>query len=146
GARAPLVVGALKSNLGHMESAAGIGGLHKAIQVVRHRVVPKNLHFETINPQIRVDFERLRIAAEAVAMPADGRALAGVSSFGFSGTNAHLIVEAYAPAADADASAGASDSAPLQLFRLAAQSGAALVDYAGRYLGWLDDALARHAA
>ncbi|KVU65956.1 hypothetical protein WK73_27680 [Burkholderia ubonensis] len=150
GARAPLVVGALKSNLGHMESAAGIGGLHKAIQVVRHRVVPKNLHFETINPQIRVDFERLRIAAEAVAMPADGRALAGVSSFGFSGTNAHLIVEAYAPAADAHTSAGgpagASDSAPLQLFRLAAQSGAALVDYAGRYLGWLDDALARHAA
>ncbi|WP_186169459.1 type I polyketide synthase [Burkholderia gladioli] len=144
GERAPLVVGALKSNLGHMESAAGIGGLHKAIQVVRHRVVPRNLHFETLNPQIRVDLERLRIAAETMAMPGQGRALAGVSSFGFSGTNAHLIVEAYAPhddAADVDVEA---DAAP-QVFRLAAHSGAALADYARRYLDWLDEARARQA-
>ncbi|MBR8332454.1 SDR family NAD(P)-dependent oxidoreductase [Burkholderia ambifaria] len=152
GERAPLVVGALKSNLGHMESAAGIGGLHKAIQVVRHRRVPRNLHFETLNPQIRVDLERLRIAAEAVAMPERERALAGVSSFGFSGTNAHVIVEAYAPRDDragvdgsAHEDAANAEAAPLQLFRLAAHSGAALADYARRYLDWLDDAHARQA-
>jgi acyl transferase domain-containing protein/acyl carrier protein len=131
--RKPLLVGALKSNLGHMESAAGIAGLHKAMQVVRHRQVPKNLHFHTLNPQIKVDLQTLRIAAEPAALAADGPLLAAVSSFGFSGTNAHVILESYEqepPRAEASEVVG--------LFRLAAGSGAALADYAGRYLALLE--------
>ncbi|MCW7538524.1 SDR family NAD(P)-dependent oxidoreductase [Aquabacterium sp. A7-Y] len=131
--RKPLWVGALKSNLGHMESAAGIGGLHKAMQVVRHRQVPKNLHFREINPQIKVDQQRLRIAAEPAGLADSGRVLAGVSSFGFSGTNAHVILESYQ-----DEPASAEPGQPVGLFRLAAASSAALVEYAGRYLQLLE--------
>jgi acyl transferase domain-containing protein/acyl carrier protein len=132
-ARKPLLIGALKSNLGHMETAAGIGGLHKAIQVVRHRQVPKNLHFETLNPQIQVDQRTLRIAAQPVALEVEGSVLAGVSSFGFSGTNAHIILESYV-----EERLLAQQAGSVGLFRLAARSHAALGDYAGRYLALLE--------
>ena len=132
-ARKPLLIGALKSNLGHMEAAAGIGGLHKAIQVVRHRQVPKNLHFQTLNPQIQVDLRTLRIAAEPVALQVEGGVLAGVSSFGFSGTNAHIILESYV-----EDRVPAEQAGSVGLFRLAARSHAALGDYAGRYLALLE--------
>ncbi|CAM3145501.1 SDR family NAD(P)-dependent oxidoreductase [Janthinobacterium lividum] len=132
-ARKPLLIGALKSNLGHMEAAAGIGGLHKAIQVVRHRHVPKNLHFQTINPQIQVDLRTLHIAAQPVALQVEGVVLAGVSSFGFSGTNAHIILESYV-----EEQAPAQQAEYVGLFRLAARSHAALGDYAGRYLALLE--------
>lgn len=130
--RKPLVIGALKSNMGHMEAAAGIGGLHKAMQVVRHRKVPKNLHFDTLNPQIKVDLNKLRIADEPIMLETEGSVYAGVSSFGFSGTNAHIILESYA----GEPSAQCKDQGGI--FRLAARSSVALSDYAKRYLALLD--------
>lgn len=129
--REPLLLGALKSNLGHMEAAAGIGGLHKAIQVVCHRQVPKNLHFQAINPQIKVNLNMLHVPTEPTVLAAEGRVLAGVSSFGFSGTNVHLILESY------DQKSPASAGGSAGFFRLAARSGAALAEYATRYLNLL---------
>ncbi len=135
--REPLVLGAVKTNFGHMESAAGIAGLHKAIQVVRHRQVPKNLHFEAINPQIALDPQAINIPVDTIDLQADGALLAAVSSFGFSGTNAHVIVQAYVP------EDSASEPAPTpRLFKLSAQTDAALIAYAQRYIAWIDSGAA----
>jgi amino acid adenylation domain-containing protein len=135
--REPLILGAVKTNFGHMESAAGIGGLHKAIQVVRHKQVPKNLHFEAINPQITLDQQAVHIPIETVDLVADGAVLAAVSSFGFSGTNAHVIVQGYTPADDVDIAAPSP-----RLFKLSAHTGAALIAYAQRYIDWIDSGVA----
>jgi amino acid adenylation domain-containing protein len=134
--RDPLVIGAVKSNLGHMESAAGIGGLHKAMQVVRHREVPANLHFKSLNPQITLDPSKINIAAQATALPSHERSIAAVSSFGFSGTNAHLVLGSYRPAFEVS-----EKRSQRRLFKLSAHSAGALRDYAERYRRWLDNAI-----
>ena len=90
----PLVVGAVKTNIGHLESAAGIAGLIKAVLSLEHEQIPANLHFREMNPHIDWAGAPVRIPVEAVAWPRSDRPRrAGVSSFGFSGTNAHVIVE-----------------------------------------------------
>ena len=97
---APLLVGAVKSNLGHLEGAAGIAGLIKAVLAVHRGHIPPNLHFEAPNPHIPFDEMRLKVVAELTDWPATGSPRrAGVSSFGFGGTNAHVVVE-QAPAVD----------------------------------------------
>ncbi|HDR9511993.1 TPA: GNAT family N-acetyltransferase, partial [Burkholderia cepacia] len=90
----PLWVGSVKTNVGHLEAAAGIAGLIKILLSMRYGVIPKHLHVTTLNPQ--VDWSKLpvRVAREARPWPA-GRKVAGVSSFGFSGTNAHVVLEEY---------------------------------------------------
>ena len=91
---APLLAGAVKTNLGHLEAAAGIVGLIKATLAVQHGTIPANLHFDTPNSHIPFDQLRLKVVAEATDWPATGRPrLAGVSSFGFGGTNAHIVLE-----------------------------------------------------
>ncbi|MEK9501492.1 SDR family NAD(P)-dependent oxidoreductase [Gaopeijia maritima] len=89
----PLRVGAVKTNLGHLESAAGVAGVIKAVLAVREGVVPGNLHFHT--PSSRIDWESapVEIPTAASAWEGEGPRRAGVSSFGFSGTNAHVVVE-----------------------------------------------------
>lgn len=88
----PLIVGSVKSNIGHLEGAAGIASFIKAVLAVERGVVPANLHFDEPNPLIRWD--RLPFVVPTVATPwgQDGPRVAGVSSFGMSGTNAHVIV------------------------------------------------------
>ncbi len=88
--RQPLLLGAVKSNLGHLEAASGIVGLVKAALVLRHQIVPANLHIQKQNT--RIPWDRLTVAVPRECTPWKGR-YAGVSSFGFSGTNAHLILE-----------------------------------------------------
>src|SRR5204862_4680021 len=91
---APLIIGSVKTNLGHLETAAGVAGLVKAILVLKHGQVPANLHFETPNPNI--DFEGLKLRVNTTLEPfpeTDGRRMAGVNSFGFGGANAHIILE-----------------------------------------------------
>ncbi|KUJ69524.1 hypothetical protein ACZ90_11120 [Streptomyces albus subsp. albus] len=96
----PCLIGSVKSNLGHLEAAAGIAGLIKTALVLRHRTVPQSLHFQQANPHIPFDELALEVADRQRPWPTGaGPALAGVSSFGFGGTNAHLVVEE-APAPD----------------------------------------------
>ncbi|NIF75541.1 polyketide synthase, partial [Burkholderia sp. Ap-962] len=140
----PLLLGSVKTNIGHAEAAAGIAGLIKVLLAMRHETLPPHLHYRRANPNFDWTRGALEVVGQRRGWHAAEPLVAGVSSFGLSGTNAHLIVEAYAPhddAADVDVEA---DAAP-QVFRLAAHSGAALADYARRYLDWLDEARARQA-
>ena len=94
GRSAPLLVGSAKSNIGHLESAAGIAGVMKTILALRAGRLPKSLHFSTPNPYIPWDEIPIEVVAEGRAWPKRGAPRrAGVSSFGFSGTNAHVIIE-----------------------------------------------------
>ncbi|MGE2817415.1 SDR family NAD(P)-dependent oxidoreductase [Mycobacterium heidelbergense] len=89
-------LGSVKSNIGHLESASGIAGFIKAVLAVRHGVVPPNLHFQQWNPNISPDGTRFFVPTEPTAWPVQSPTrLAAVSSFGFSGTNAHVILEQY---------------------------------------------------
>ena len=92
-------LGSVKTNLGHLEAAAGIAGLIKVALALRHREIPPSLHFEKPNPYIPFDELPLRVQTTLSPWPAEsGPALAGVSSFGFGGTNAHVVLEAAPPA------------------------------------------------
>ncbi|MGP8298079.1 SDR family NAD(P)-dependent oxidoreductase [Streptomyces inhibens] len=90
----PLLIGSVKANIGHLEAAAGIAGLIKVTLAMRHRVIPPTLHHDKPNPDIPFDELRLAVPTALTDWPADGdKALAGVSSFGFGGTNCHVVVE-----------------------------------------------------
>ncbi|GLP81766.1 type I polyketide synthase [Mycobacterium antarcticum] len=93
-ANAPLLAGAVKTNLGHLEAAAGIVGLIKTTMALQRGTIPANLHFENPNPHIPFDELRLKVVDAPTGWPATGRRrLAGVSAFGFGGTNAHVVLE-----------------------------------------------------
>jgi len=92
--RASLVLGAVKTNLGHLEAAAGIAGFMKTVLAVGHGRIPRNLNFTELTPHASEDVSRLTIATEDMEWPATEQPRrAGVSSFGVSGTNAHIVVE-----------------------------------------------------
>ncbi|XXT21827.1 type I polyketide synthase [Sorangium sp. So ce429] len=91
-------LGALKTNLGHPEAAAGVAGLIKVVLALQHEAIPRNLHFTTLNPRISLEGTPFTIPTETVSWKAgDKRRIAGVSAFGLSGTNAHVIVEEAPP-------------------------------------------------
>ena len=90
----PLILGSVKTNIGHLESAAGVAGLIKVVLALQNEQIPRNLHFKTLNPHIDWRGTPVEIAIAPRPWPrGERRRLAGVSSFGFSGTNAHLIIE-----------------------------------------------------
>ena len=126
----PLIVGSLKSNVGHMEAAAGVGGLVKLAVMLQHGAIPASLHVSEPSPHIAWDELPVTVPVALQPWPAaDGRRRAGLSSFGFSGTNVHLVVES-APPAPPEA---AVDGRPLHVLTLSARSDAALADLAARY-------------
>jgi len=89
-----LLIGSVKSNIGHLESAAGIAGFIKTVLAVQRETIPANLHFQTPNPHIPFDQMRLTVVAEQQEWPHTQRQRrAGVSSFGFGGSNAHVVIE-----------------------------------------------------
>lgn len=93
-ADAPLLIGSVKTNLGHLETAAGIAGLMKAAFVVQRGEIPPNLHFEKPSPHIDFAERKLRVPVQVEPYPQHngGPRLAAVNSFGFGGANAHAIV------------------------------------------------------
>ncbi|UII30438.1 SDR family oxidoreductase [Fulvivirga ulvae] len=95
----PLHVGSVKTNIGHLEGAAGMAGLIKAILAINHRQLPKNLNFNKPNPKIDFDGLNLKVQAQQTEWPAaEGETLkAGVNSFGWGGTNGHTVIEEYKP-------------------------------------------------
>ena len=92
-----LNIGSIKTNLGHMEAAAGIGGLIKVVLALQHGVLPKQLHCEQKSKHIDWNTSPLRVTSTQTTWQKEGPRFAGVSSFGFSGTNAHVVLESAAP-------------------------------------------------
>src|ERR1700688_445344 len=90
---APLPIGSIKTNLGHLETAAGVAGLLKAMLVLKHGQIPPSLHFSTPNPHIDFEKLKLRVPTQLESFP-NGmeERIAGVNSFGFGGANAHVIL------------------------------------------------------
>ena len=109
----PLLIGSVKTNVGHLEAAAGVAGLIKTVLAMHHGTIPRHLHYETPNP--RMDWERLplRVTSEATPWPtvADRPRRAGLSSFGLSGTNAHVVLESRGAPGEGGAGAGAAHPA-----------------------------------
>ena len=96
----PLLIGSVKTNVGHLESAAGAASLIKVMLAMKRRVIPKHLNFRDPNPEIPWEQLPLQVTAESMSWPRYGNRLplAGVSGFGWSGTNAHVVVEGYGAA------------------------------------------------
>jgi myxalamid-type polyketide synthase MxaC len=133
--RGPCYLGAVKTNIGHLESAAGIAGIIKAALCLRHQLIPPNLHFGELNPHILLDGTRLRIPTDAREWVAkNGPRFAGVSSFGFGGTNAHAILEE-APAMSAREVS--EEAPPWRSLTISAHSRKALTDVARAHIAFL---------
>ena len=91
---APCALGAVKTNLGHLEAAAGMAGFIKAVLVLERGQIPPNLNFSRWNPAIDASATRLLVPTDITPWPeCPGPRRAGVSSFGISGTNAHVVLE-----------------------------------------------------
>ena len=128
-------IGSVKTNIGHLESAAGIAGLIKLVLALQHRQIPKQLHYRSPNPHIDWANLPVKVADTAIDWPrGDKRRLAGVSAFGFSGTNAHIIIEEAPLQAAPDTVATSTDAEPYCLLPLSAKSEAALKALQQRYL------------
>ncbi|MGC4806092.1 SDR family NAD(P)-dependent oxidoreductase [Micromonospora sp. DT233] len=135
-AGAPLLVGSVKTNVGHLEGAAGMVGLLKVVLSVRHRRLPASLNFATPNPAIPLDELNLRVVTEGGPWPRDSDPLiAGVSSFGMGGTNCHMVIEE-PPTPEPVADPGAA--APLLAFPVSGHTPQALRAQAGALLRHLE--------
>ena len=113
-------VGSVKTNIGHTETAAGIAGVIKVALALQHGELPPSLHFRQPNPYI--DFDKLPVQVQEKLETLEGGAIAGVSAFGFGGTNAHLVLES------APAQKSRKSKKKLHLLTLSAKSDAALKD------------------
>ncbi|GJF17976.1 hypothetical protein NGTWS1803_06430 [Mycolicibacterium cyprinidarum] len=134
---APLVLGSVKTNLGHLESAAGVTGFIKTVLSVHHGFIPKLLHFKKLTPQAGEGASRFHIAAEPLDWPeVDRPRRAAVSSFGVSGTNAHIVIE---QAPDTEPVAVQADP-PVSTLVLTGKTGPRIASLAGRLADWLDTA------
>ena len=159
----PLLIGSVKTNIGHLESAAGVAALIKTVLSMRHGLIPKHLHFHDPNPHLDWDRLPVRVVTEATDWPifADRPPRAGISAFGISGTNAHVVVEGYGspndlstvpdgtprtvpvPPPDGVAEPPQTDEGPAvrgtRLLPLSGKSDASLRTLAQRYLEWLEE-------
>ncbi len=161
----PLLIGSVKTNIGHLESASGIAGLIKAVLTVNLGVIPQHLHFRNPNPSL--DWERLplQVATDVRGWPDHGQGprRAGVNSFGISGTNTHVVLEEYRGSNGAGGQAGVAPGpaqpvtvslpAPIadlpwptegmaarrtRFLPLSGKAEGAVRELAQRYLAWLD--------
>ncbi len=134
-AERPLLAGSVKTNIGHLEGAAGVAGLIKTVLALQHGAIPPHLHLQRLNPHLSL--EGVPFAVPTTLTPWDsegGPRRAGVSSFGLSGTNAHVILEEAPPAPEPEPAA----ERPVHLLCLSARSQAALEALAARYQAYLE--------
>lgn len=132
----PVYIGSVKTNIGHTEAAAGIAGLQKVVLSLQHREIPGNLHFHEANPQLSLHAIPAVIPTSAVPwVSPKGRRIAGVSAFGFSGTNAHAILEE----APVRAKPRASPERSRQLLTLSAKGEEPLRELARRFVRYLTE-------
>ena len=137
---APLVVGSVKTNIGHAEGAAGAAAVAKTVLALQHRKIPASLHFERFNPTINLAGRHLAVPSRTIDWPErGGRRLAGVSSFGLSGTNAHVVLEAAEPAGLTPGSPERVSDRRAHVLVLSARTPAALAGLAAKYVAWLGD-------
>ncbi len=137
-AEAPLLIGSVKTNLGHLETAAGVAGLVKALLVLKHGQIPASLHFETPNPNIDFAALKLRVPTSLEGFPVTaGARMVGVNSFGFGGANAHVLL-AEAPQGPHPKPLGCHQNRVWPLV-LSARSEEALRISASRLSAWLDE-------
>ncbi len=136
-ANRPLLIGSAKTNIGHLEAAAGIAGVIKVILSLENELLPQHLHFQNPSPHIPWDRLAVQVVSEATAWERNGQPrIAGVSSFGFAGTNAHVILE------EAPVRAASPVEQPrngrFSILPLSARTPAALVQLADQYRSWLN--------
>ncbi|MGU3498287.1 SDR family NAD(P)-dependent oxidoreductase [Mycobacterium sp. C31M] len=135
----PLLMGTAKTNIGHLESAAGVAGLIKVVLSLQNEMLPQNLHFNNPSPHIPWDSLAVKVVDTATPWQTNGRPRrAGVSSFGFTGTNAHVLLEEAPAVAEPAAEPAESPKEPLHVLPLSARSAAGLSALAQRYGAWLD--------
>jgi phthiocerol/phenolphthiocerol synthesis type-I polyketide synthase E len=133
GARGFCALGSIKSNLGHLESTAGVAGFIKATLALEREAIPPTCHFETPNPQIDFANSPFYVPTEVIPWPRNGQPRrAGVSSFGMGGTNVHCILE------EAPEQPPAGPSRPWQLLTLSARTPTALEAMTERLKGWIE--------
>ncbi|GCD98559.1 type I polyketide synthase [Embleya hyalina] len=145
---APLRVGSVKTNIGHLEGAGGIAGLLKVALSIRHRMLPPSLHFVAPPPEIPLDDLGLRVQTATTPWPRPDRPLvAGVSSFGMGGTNCHLVLtEAPLPLSRIGFAIGRPAEAGAVAWPIAGRTAAALRGQADRLSAFLADEVVSRAA
>ncbi|MFS7880252.1 type I polyketide synthase, partial [Streptomyces asiaticus] len=140
----PLLLGSVKSNLGHTQAAAGVAGVMKMVLAMQHGALPKTLHVDEPTPHVDWSAGAVELLAEQVAWPESGEPRrAGVSAFGVSGTNAHVVLE-QAPVGDEDDAAeegvsGDDSAVAVVPWVLTARSEAALRAQAGRLASYVEE-------
>ena len=125
----PCLMGSVKANIGHLENASGMASLAKVLTCLQHDEIPGQLHFTELNPRISLAGTRLVIPSEPRPWPRAARRLAGVSSFGFGGTNAHIVVEE----APARSRPEGLPTRPCHILTLSARTEGALKNLAARF-------------
>ena len=138
----PLVISSAKTYIGHLEAAAGVAGLIKTILSLKHQAIPRHRNFKILNPMIDLTNQPIEIPVDGKSWPRGKEVRrAGISSFGFSGTNAHVIVEEAPTAKERDNSLGLPET---YVFVLSAKSHSSLEDLVASYREYLastDDSL-----
>lgn len=124
-------LGSVKTNIGHLDAAAGVAGFIKAVQVVRHGLIPPTLHFTTPNPQLKLESSPFYVNNEVEEFESDGSRLASVNSIGMGGTNAHVVVQ------QPPSPQRSPDAERHQLLTLSARTPTALETMTVRLARWL---------
>ncbi|HEX7479264.1 MAG TPA: beta-ketoacyl synthase N-terminal-like domain-containing protein [Polyangiales bacterium] len=137
-------LGSLKGNVGHLDAAAGVAGLIRAVLALEHRTLPPTAHFKTPNPELRIEQTPFFVCETARPWPTgDAPRRAGVSSFGIGGTNAHVVLEQAEPVGFASTTAERSEPHTLIL---SAKDAAALDANTERLADWMQARVATQAA
>lgn len=138
----PLVIGSVKTNIGHTESTSGIAGIMKVVLSLRNQIIPRHLNFESLNPEINLETIPAVIPVEEIEWPrVPGKPrIAGVSSFGISGTDGHIIIQE-APDQQGVSSSTFNCVRPLHIMKIAAKTPESLEELVQKHLDTLTNGI-----